>query len=793
MMKYGWIGMIALIIFSCGSQNARIAYKDAPGFEQYMIQVDPSISRPFVFSNNESAFYYGETGKIRTDEFAGFHVREHKYLDDYILKIDGTALSREYADSVKFYFDRIERFYSGGVTEKLMLLHKTNCLLLELSSPNVMSFEFTPLISGRNDANDFRYSWSDRKNSFIISERNLKKRPPYLAIKFNNSTSFSDTKSDANDPLASEFRPGTFTCISNQLFIAIAVGEGGGRTEALAADVLKSIDYNRIEKKLHIARILKKRTIRTNNPDFDKAFAWAVVSMDQLIMNHPVKGTPVNGIYAGLPWFNNYSGRDTFISLPGALLATGRLAEARTILEQFARFQQTDKDDSNYGRLPNRITSTDIVYNAADGTSWFINALWEYYHYSGDLEFLEKMYPVVERSIEGTLKFHTDNYYFLTHDNAETWMDAYSKQGAYSPRGNRAVEVQALWYQQLLIGSKISALLQMNQNESKWIKIAEHLQSKFVHFFWNDQKKRLYDHIDITGRPDQKIRPNQIFAVTVPGQPLLQPEQELMVTRVVVSKLTYKYGVASLWQHDVDFHPYHVYPKYYQKDEAYHNGTVCGWLAGPVISAMFKFNYDDLAMELLRAEAHQIIDRGTVGTLSELLDALPKKGEKFPQTSGAVSQAWNLAEFIRNIYQDLLGIRPDVPQRKIILRPHIPVGMSAIHYMIPFVADSIFINMRKTRSEFELELDYADGQAPWNIELKYPENKTSDICVTEEINPGQKLKFNINFHRKSPLMVNDKQAAYQLEDRYIGENLFTFLSFAVPQLDKNIKSLKLAD
>jgi hypothetical protein len=119
--------------------------------------------------------------------------------------------------------------------------------------------------------------------------------------------------------------------------------------------------------------------------------------------------------------------------------------------------------------------------------------------------------------------------------------------------------------------------------------------------------------------------------------------------------------------------------------------------------------------------------------------------------------------------------------------------LSAIHYVVPFVEDSIVIEMQKTGSEFELIMNYIDGLAPWKIEFKYPESKTTDFTVIEELRPGKTLKFNVNFQRKSPLMVNDKQSAYQLDERYIGENLFTFLTYAVPQLDKNLKSLQAAE
>jgi len=263
-----------------------------------------------------------------------------------------------------------------------------------------------------------------------------------------------------------------------------------------------------------------------------------------------------------------------------------------------------------------------------------------------------------------------------------------------------------------------------------------------------------------------------------------------MILKEVVSKLTFSYGVASLWQHDLDFHPYHVYPQFYPKDEAYHNGTVWGWLTGPVISSLVKFGYIDIAYELIESESYQILEWGGVGIFSELLHAIPRKGKKLPQISGTVSQAWSVAEYLRNVYQDFLGISPYLSERKIVLTPRLPSKISSVKCRIPIQPDSLMMNIRKTGSEFELELSYLKGEADWTIELNYPETRISNKIIEETIFPGQTLKFNINVHRKNPVQVNDKHWIYQTETISIPEYLLSYLSFAVPQLDKNLKCLQ---
>ena len=229
---------------------------------------------------------------------------------------------------------------------------------------------------------------------------------------------------------------------------------------------------------------------------------------------------------------------------------------------------------------------------------------------------------------------------------------------------------------------------------------------------------------------------------------------------------------------------------FYPKDAAYHNGSVWGWLAGPVITGLVKYGYTDLAYELLESESFQILDWGAVGAFSELLNAIPQKGEKIPQISGTVSQAWSVAEFLRNVYQDMLGITPNIPERKIVIAPRLPHKISTVNCRIPLLQDSLIITINRIGSEFNLVLDYPKGTSDWQIELNYPQTRTNNVIVEESISPGQTLAFNINFHRKIPIKVNDSHSAYQTEEIFIPDNLFSYLSFAVPQLDKNLKCLQ---
>ncbi len=794
MRSYLIFGIIMLVMIGCGKQQ-REAIKaiEIPELEHLAIEVNPKQSRPFVFTNKAGAFFYGETGKIRSDSYQGYYVMSQRILEDYLVSLDGHLLARNEADSIRVYPDHIVRSYSDRVTEQLYLLDNLNCLVIEFSATGVRSLEITPMMPSWLDPERADVQWNRNRDLLVVkpaAETGSKQRMPIIGFKFDVPAQFSTGGQPFPDSLLTAQMIGRFRITTNfgRFYVLAAENENEliSLSDHVTSNVVRLVD----EKRKRLIKLLGDCHFETNIATLNKAFRWAVISMDQLITRQPVAGKDVVGIFAGLPWFNNYWGRDTFISFPGAVLVRGDYETARLILTSFAQFQNQDPRDSNYGRIPNQITTDQIIYNTADGTPWFVRALWEYYRYSGDRATLEALYPVVKRAIEGTLKYHCDSQRFLTHGPAETWMDAQGPDGPWSPRGNRAVEVQALWYQQLVCSANIAHELGKSSDAESWKQIADELKGNFQLRFWNSLRLSLFDHLKETDEPDRKIRPNQILAVALPEWiDLLPAEREFTVMKEVVTQLTYSYGVASLWQHDPDFHPFHQNPKYYPKDAAYHNGTVWGWLAGPVVTSMMKYGYQNLAYELMSSQSNQILNHGAVGTLSELLNAIPQPGKELPEPSGAVSQAWSLAEFIRNISQDLIGVHPDVPNRRIMISPHLPDNIKSLTCCVPVPNSEMHLTMRQDDLKLELVLNYLKDSQPWEIEINFLVDPTKLIHFKFAIRPETIRNVQIYFDPVS-VSIDGEQMGYRLDRIPIRSELLGFFTFAVPQLDKNLNYLK---
>lgn len=412
-----------------------------------------------------------------------------------------------------------------------------------------------------------------------------------------------------------------------------------------------------LQTKRDLKDILGRSLLVTEDETYDQANRWALHAGDSLVVDGG------KGVWAGLPWFRDFWGRDTFISLPGLFLVTGRFEEAKTVIRRFAEMQ-----DPITGRIPNRVTGQEIIYNTADGTPWFIRSIYETLRYTGDRTFAREIWPAVRTAIEGEWTQHGDENGFFTHADADTWMDArIDGTLPWSARGNRAIEIQALWYVALRIGVELAQLNGAVDDGKRWGAIADSLQANFVRYFYHPELQRFADRLRPDDSQDLKIRPNQLMVLSLPFRDrLLASEHEAVILRDSISNLLFPHGLASLAPEDPYFHPIHEDWDHYHKDAAYHNGTVWGWNAGFATTALTRFGYGDLAYRLAQNLAHQILEIGCLGTMSELMDAIR------PNPSGTWSQAWSVAEFTRNAYQDFAGIRPNLLDEEIEFAPALP-------------------------------------------------------------------------------------------------------------------------
>jgi predicted glycogen debranching enzyme len=356
-------------------------------------------------------------------------------------------------------------------------------------------------------------------------------------------------------------------------------------------------------------------------------------------------GDEVRTIIAGYHWFTDW-GRDTMISLEGLTLTTGRMLEAGYILRTFAHYVR-------HGLIPNMFPDGQSagLYHTADATLWFFHALSRYLRATDDGVTLEMLLPtlgdIIDHHLAGTdFNIHVDPEDDLLYQGKEgyqlTWMDAKMGDWVVTPRRGKAVEINALWFNALRLYAGWLRESGEAAAAERYEKHAGRTRDSFNERFWDNEGGYLYDVIDgPDGTPDNSIRPNQIFAISL-DHPVLARERWQPVMEVIERDLLTPVGLRSLSPHSPDYKKnYHGDLK--TRDAAYHQGTVWAWLIGPFIDAWLKLHPKELekARRFLSGFPAHLNEAG-IGTISEVFDAEP------PHTPrGCIAQAWSVAELLR--------------------------------------------------------------------------------------------------------------------------------------------------
>ena len=383
-----------------------------------------------------------------------------------------------------------------------------------------------------------------------------------------------------------------------------------------------------------------------------------IIAADSFVAYRPSFG--LHTILAGYPWFLDW-GRDSLIAFEGLLLKTKRFDIAREVLLTFTK-------DIKYGLVPNGYSGYDNrpLYNSVDSSLLLFEQLNKYIKYTGDYEFVEKNFyrelvKVLEAYKSG-IDVDENNIYMDedslinsgTENTQNTWMDAKVNGIAATPRNGKAVEINSMWYNSLMIMGDLTKRLKKEEKAKVYYDLAEKVKKSFNKKFYNKDKKCLYDVLG-----DPKIRPNQLFALSL-SYPVIDPNSKKAeeIIEVVNKKLYTKHGLKTLAKGE------EKYVEIYEGDSTkrdmnYHQGITWVWLFGLYNDAYINMinssktaakkkrleeNYTKFKEEVYKTFKKDLKDIGCLGSISELYDScapfLPK---------GAISQAWSVSEILKII------------------------------------------------------------------------------------------------------------------------------------------------
>lgn len=640
----------AALCLSCSSETS---YIDTLG-----VSVTKEENREYSYTDKKAGYWYGTTHQESLQWWSGWNMAKKRVLADYYIGVGDDALRRSEAEECIVYPDRLERKWTNA-REIFRLVDGLPLISIDLQTSADSIFCVL-------DMSHLETPVASEEGVFFTP-----KESPGHRILLSTSVESGFRYIDAG--LKAPSSAGGFL---------LTYGTEQECRELLSMFRAEGERLLRERKERINSLVTEYNPLKSNLPELDTALDWITITMDELITEQ--QG---NGIYAGLPWFNEYWGRDMFISMPGACLVTGQFDVAKQILKDFATLQDTDPESETYGRIPNRANLEGILYNTTDGTPRFVIQALELAEYSGDTEFLRDIYPAIKTSIDASISNYTDEKGYLTHADADTWMDVKRNGIPGSPRGNRANDIQALWYGQLIAGSRIASILGDGQAAQQWKEVADRLAANFESDYCDMEGRIIYDHLNADDTPDLQFRPNQLYCFDL----VKDDGFKQGVTRRCWEELVYPWGVASLAQWDSQFHPQHENWHYYHKDDAYHNGTVWLWNNGIAMQRMIEYGQIDLAWELFKNMNRQALVEGAVGSLSENADAHPREGKEWVNRSGTFLQAWSNAEHLRVWYQYFLGIRPDMLNGVIVIEPKLPseitsletsvkIGNGTLHY-----------------------------------------------------------------------------------------------------------------
>lgn len=378
-----------------------------------------------------------------------------------------------------------------------------------------------------------------------------------------------------------------------------------------------------------------------------------VLASDQFLTYR--ESTKMMTVLAGLPRFTDW-GRDTMIAFTGLTLCTKRFKEAEEILLTFARYIR-------HGIVPNMFPDDNMppLYNTVDASLWYFYAVYQYLHYNPAAEaeafVKEQIFPHLKEIISAYEK-GTDFSIYMEDDglihagsglDQITWMDVRVGDWVATPRHGKPVEINALWYNALRIMESLCE--KFDEDASAYRTRANQVKESFNAKFWDSSNQCLFDVVD-GDEPDDHIRPNQIYAVSLPFS-LLPEEQEKAVVALVEKELFVGCGLRSLAPDHPDYHGIYC-GALAKRDAAYHQGTAWGFLLGGFFSAYMKVNHHsssaaENAVHMLEPVRKHLSDSGCIGSISEIFD-----GDTPHNPRGCYAQAWSVGEVLRCYCEDIL-------------------------------------------------------------------------------------------------------------------------------------------
>jgi len=614
----------------------------------------PPVGRVNTLSSvHETVRFDGDLHELAACEFADgvFHPRGWQYLQRFE---KGLACQWHYVVGTVRIIKTLRLLWRRNLAELCYHIEPATGAIRSYDSlPDRLTLSLRPMLAMRDYHHLRRATWGDGGLNLSASGGDVKVHVPHVATLYMSTTdgqfieghdwwynfkrrAESRRRQDDIEDLVS---PGWFEHTFTNL--------GGSVCDLRLRFGTEPIDHAAFEAEdlrgKHLTKMIThvRKQLDDREAIGEDTLAGLVCASDDFVVEREVDSEPMMTILAGYPWFADW-GRDTMISLPGLLLCTGRYDEARRTLLAYAR-------NIRHGRIPNRFDDYggEPHYNTVDASMWFIHAALEYVEITGDEKAWRNVLGEACRTILHAYRDGTDDEIYMDDDglisagNEQTqltWMDAKNNGVVFTPRQGKAVEINALWYRNLVGCAD-------RLGDHKLEKLAEKVKKSFNKTFWSDELGFLIDHVNEHGE-DHSCRCNQVIAVSLPVSALSGKKQKA-VMEVAREKLLTPRGLRTLPVDD-----WHYHGRYdgsmFERDSAYHRGTVWAWPIGPYVEGYLRAHkFSKKARQHTRQAIAPLLEDLSHDSLGQLHEVF--EGDAPHRAEGCIAQAWSVAEVLRAV------------------------------------------------------------------------------------------------------------------------------------------------
>lgn len=649
------VTMVALFLVALLSMSFNACSISPEKLSAETMSMEINSNKVLGFTNKNSGGFSMFSHLTYVDQDMGWYIGNRIILNDYSLLIGDDVFNRAGAEVIYRPYTT-EREFNDGSKETFLFPDSINAFAVSYSLSENFNTGF--ILHG------VRFSGTPRlENNTIILDISQDIPNNSMVISANAQILSFDFSNLALKVIIENTKDFTYS---------VQIKSNAEPLANLTDDFAGAIE----KKKERIDKFLKNNSVAfTKDIQQQTAYNWALISLDGMVVE---RGDSA-GIVAGLPWFNMFYMRDMLVSLSGASMSQNNFELTRKILLNINSKIVTDSLNSNFARLPNIINSSTPSYENGDTPYRFIDNVNRYWMNTADTALLKVVYPNIKNILLYTIKSKTDENGFYKHLGSETWMESRDDSGVIAPRGDRAVEMQVFWFKALSAGSTIAATMDDTTSFTLFEEFKQRLARNFSDYFVNSTETRIYDYIKPDGSPDSSLRSN-LFTALAENELLPSQTTRLSILANAMKHLVLPHGVLSLDKDHPFFHPYHIYPPFYFKGDAYHNGLIFPYMTGKVIDILCSFHKADTAYVMTKYLNKLILQNGAPGTLPAVLEAMPRRDTNEIKWSESYTQAWSLAEYIRSFSDSYFGVSPDAPNNALYLLPTLPKKLQDVTF-----------------------------------------------------------------------------------------------------------------